>query len=206
VTVRAELDRVTASLDFDDGARHARSCRIEDGVRFAPHVGDVALLEIRDTARHLHQRRRVGREEVILLADAHEERAALPRADQTAALARGDHGDRVGALELGDRLPDGLEQIAAALGVPIRMHEVSDHFRVSLCPELVAARLQLLAQRFVILDDAVVDDGDFAAGQMRMRIVGRRRAVRGPARVRDARRGLEMQRIGLCGEVGHPCR
>ena len=65
---------------------------------------------------------------------------------------------------------------------------------VSVCVrEHVALRDQLRAQRLEILDDAVVHDGDLAAGQMRMRVDRRRRAVRGPARVRNAGAGGEMR-------------
>ena len=45
-------------------------------------------------------------------------------------------------------------------------------------------------------------DRDLAAGQMRMRVVGRRRAVRRPARVRNAGECLEIERVGLRRQVG----
>ena len=118
-----------------------------------------------------------------MLADADEQRAALPCADDTSAFARRNDGNRVRTLESRDRMPDRREQITAALAMPVRMDEVRDDLGVGLRPENVAARPQRVAQLLVILDDAIVNDGDLAAGQMRMRVVGRGRPVRGPARV-----------------------
>ena len=62
-----------------------------------------------------------------------------------------------------------------------------EHLGVGVGFELVAGGEQLLFERVVIFDDAVVDDGDFAGLiELRMGIFVRRRAVRGPARVADA--------------------
>ena len=63
---------------------------------------------------------------------------------------------------------------------------VRDDFGVGLGGELVAARFELLAQLFVVLDDAVVDDREAVARDVRMRVALARHAVRGPAGVRDA--------------------
>lgn len=63
---------------------------------------------------------------------------------------------------------------------------------VGLAGEGAAARDQFVAQRLEVLDDAVVDDRDFA-GRMRVRVVGGRAAMCRPARVRDA--GLAGQRM-----------
>ena len=103
VAVRTELDARARRLDVDDRrARPARRARRRSR-RTRAHVGDVAFLEIRDAARDRQQRRGVGGEEVVVLADADDQRAPLPRADDAAGLARRDHRDRVGAVELGDR-------------------------------------------------------------------------------------------------------
>src|SRR5699024_9758589 len=48
-----------------------------------------------------------------------------------------------------------------------------------------AGRFQLRAQGLVVFDDAVVHHGD-PAGHVRVRVVLAGRAMRGPARVRDA--------------------
>ena len=78
------------------------------------------------------------------------------------------------------------------------VNAVRDALGVGIGSELVAEILQLTAQRLVVLDDAVVHDGQAVARDMRMSIAFGRRAVRCPARVGDAERRLEG--IGVeCG-------
>jgi len=76
-------------------------------------------------------------------------------------------GDRVGALEPRDRAAYGGEQVALVQ----RVHQVRDHLAVGLGDELVAGALQFLANLLVVLDDAVVDDGDLATREVRVRVV-----------------------------------
>ncbi len=134
-------------------------------------------------------------------ADADDERAPRARADDAPRLARRHHRDRVGAVELGDRLLDRPQEVAAAGAVPVRVNEVRDHLGVGLRDERVALPDESLAQRLEVLDDAVVNDGDLAVRRVRVRVRGRRRAVRRPARVRDARQALDPRRLGLRGEI-----
>ena len=143
VPVRSELDRVAAALHFDDGALDALAGRIEDRVRLASHVGDIAFFEVRDAPRDGHQRRRIGREEMIVLADAHE-RAGCPAARRSTrpgsrveitAIAYAPSNSAIALLHRD-------EQIATAFGVPVRMDQVRDDFGVGLRAERVAARLQ----------------------------------------------------------------
>ena len=64
-----------------------------------------------------------------------------------------------------------------------------DNFCVGLRKELYAALLESRAERRVVFDYAVVDEGEIAAvGYMRVRVGDGRKAVRRPARVRDADR------------------
>ena len=66
------------------------------------------------------------------------------------------------------------------------MDPVHDDFGVGIGVERVPQRDQLGAQRLVILDDAVVHYRDAVAGNVRVRIAGRRFAVRRPARMGNA--------------------
>ena len=53
----------------------------------------------------------------------------------------------------------------------------------------------------IVLDDAVVNDGDAIAGQMRVRVGLGHAAVRRPARVRDAEPARERLRLELALEL-----
>ena len=61
--------------------------------------------------------------------------------------------------------------------------------------------MQLFAQLFVIFDDPVVDDGQAAERDVRVRVALGRHAVRGPARVRDA--DLAVRGIRFDGVLEH---
>ena len=199
--VGAELDRVARCLDVDDGAIDAGAVRVVERVGLAPDVGDVAFLEVDDAARHREQSGRVGGEEVVVVAESDDQRAPRPCADDAPRLARRQHGDRVGPVEFRGRRLHRAQQVAATRTVPVRMNQVRDHFGVGLRREDVALRLQPVAQRLVVLDDAVVHDGDLAAGHVRVRVHRRRRAVRSPAGVRDPGEAREPRRLGLRREV-----
>src|SRR5438477_9079507 len=67
--------------------------------------------------------------------------------------------------------------------------------------EFVAGALQALADRLVVLDDAVMHQRQVAR-DMRMRIALGRRAMRRPARMRDAGLAGDVLRAGLHGELG----
>src|SRR6266849_2919538 len=64
------------------------------------------------------------------------------------------------------------------------MNQVGDDFGIGFGHELVALGAQALAHLFVVLDDAVVHHRH-TAGNVRMRVLLRRHAVGGPARMRD---------------------
>src|SRR5947208_5721698 len=98
--------------------------------------------------------------------------------------------------------PYGSKQIAVRRAMPLRVDQMRDYFGVGLRAKDIALRLQSLTQRFVVFDDAVVDDGDFVPRQMRMRVVGRRRAVRRPPRMRYSGRRMELASVGLQSQIG----
>ncbi len=200
--VGTEFDGAGKSRDLDDRALDALAGGVVDRVALAPHVGDVALFEIRDAPRDAKERGGIGGEEVVAVAQAHHQRTSLPRTHDTSGLARRDHRDRVRALEFGDGELDRAQQVAVGGAVPVRVHEVRDRLAVGLRVEHVTLLAQPVAQRFEVLDDAVVDDGHFAARRVRMRIHRRRCTVRGPARVRDAGGAGQVARGRLRVEVG----
>ncbi len=92
-------------------------------------------------------------------------------------------GDGEGAVQARQHGGDRILRRRAPLD--LAGNEVADDFGVGLAAERAAFGDQLVAQRLEVLDDAVVDQRD-ATDDMRVGIADRRRAVRGPARVRDA--------------------
>jgi hypothetical protein len=183
--------------------RYGPSSRVVDRVGLAPYVGDVTLVEVDHAPRHRQERRRIGREEMIAVADADDERASLPRAHDPAGFAGGDHGDGVGTVKLGHGRLHRVQEIAATRSVPVGVHQVRDDLGVGLRAEDVPQRLQALAQRLEVLDDAVVDDGDLVGRDVRMGVGRGRRAVRRPTGVGDAGAGRQAARVSLRREVGH---
>ena len=120
------------------------------------------------------------------------------------------HGNGVGSVQLSAGGFDGLEQIAVVVAVD----EVADDFGVRLAGKHIALGLQLFAQRLVVFDDAVVhqrhagglatvDVGPWAVAEMRMRVAHLGRAVRGPARVGNARQPLQIVLLHLRQQLGH---
>ena len=76
---------------------------------------------------------------------------------------------------------------------------MGDDFGVGLRKELYAALLESRAERRVVLDYAVVDEGEIAAiGYMRVRVGYGRKTVRRPTRVRDADCVLAALAFGKC--------
>src|SRR5690606_6819890 len=89
------------------------------------------------------------------------------------------------------------EQVVSLLQVLV--NEMRGDLGIRFGLELVPLRDQLVLDRLVVLDDAVVDHRDAVPGKMRVRVLLRDSAVRRPARGGDAepagaRRFLELLR------------
>ena len=80
-----------------------------------------------------------------------------------------------------------------------------DNFRIGLRNKLVALAAQHLAQRLVVLDDAVVYQRERVVREDRVRVVGYGRAMRRPTSVGDARDAFQMTLAHLLVEIGHAC-
>ena len=79
-------------------------------------------------------------------------------------------------------------EVTGGLAVPVCLrHQVHRDLGVGVAGEFHALGLQLVAQARVVLDDAVVDDGDLAGGvAVRVRVAVGGAAVGGPAGVAQA--------------------
>ena len=86
-------------------------------------------------------------------------------------------------MSSGSDLADRLDEVA----VQVMGDELGDDLGVGVAAEDDALGLQLPLEGGVVLDDAVVDDGDGAvAAEVRVGVAVGGRAVRRPARVADA--------------------
>ncbi|MNL40138.1 hypothetical protein D3C87_1624630 [compost metagenome] len=83
------------------------------------------------------------------------------------------------------------------------MDQVGHHLGVGLRLETVAHGAQFLAQRFVVLDDAVMHQRDGLVREMRVGVDRIGLAVRGPARVGNAQRAGQAGRLRLRVQIGH---
>ena len=159
---------------------------VEDLRAVAGDDHPVAFLEIGDLLGQRRERQRVGAEIGLALAVADHQRRAEPRADQHVGMLR---GRRSPARRR--RAAAAAPPCTASCGRCARLDLLGDQMRddlgVGLALERAAARDQLLAQRLEVLDDAVVDQRDFA-GRVRVRVVRGRRAMGRPAGVGDADR------------------
>ena len=181
-------------------SRGAPSTSVIVGARRA-EVDHVALLEEDHPVGVGKDRRHVGGEERLAVAEPHHERHVLPGADEPVRLAAMHDGHRVGALDLGQRGPHGIGEVARVR----LLHEVRQRLGVRLRRQHVPARLEAVAQLAEVLDDPVVDDGDRArAVHVRVGVQVVRATVCRPPRVGQAdpgvRRPVEERRLQV-GEL-----
>ena len=124
--------RLTPFLD-------APGLEIEHLVSLAGDDAHLAVVEIDDLAGVRENRRRVAGDEVLAVADADQQRAALPRADDLVRIVRRDHGDAVRPLDEVQRVDHGvLEQLTVA---ERGFDQVRQHLGVRLGHEGVALAL-----------------------------------------------------------------
>ena len=183
-------------------ALDAVEARDDDRVRV--QVGDVALLEEDDPAGVGEHRRDVRGEQVLALAEAHDEGHVVARADEPVGLAAVEDRDRVGTPGPPERRAHGGRDVAR-VGL---LDEVGEDLGVGLGGEPVAPREEAVAELPEVLDDAVVDDRHVARAVhvgMGVEVVGP--AVGGPAGMGEADRGrgrgIEQRRPEV-GQLARP--
>ncbi len=151
----------------------------------------ITFVQIHHLVGDLDQCLGIGTKKVLANAQAHQQRRATASADHAIGFITTDHRDGIRAVKIAHRSQYRLTQAHAGADVLVDQH--GHDFGISFRGEHVAARLQLLAQCGMVFDDAVVHDCH-AAGHMRVRVGLVRRAMRGPACVRNA--GAAGKRIG----------
>ena len=154
--------------------------------------GDViAFFQIGDAVGEGPHRQGVGAQEHLAVAIGHHQRAASASPHDQGVLALNQHRQGIGA---GEPVQGGLQgRDRGQAGVKLGVQQLGDHLGIGLALEDPAGRLQALPEFGVVLNDAVVHQGD-AAGLVRVGVALGGDAVGGPAGMADADGGL--QRIG----------
>ena len=177
----------------------------DDGHRLGGDGDDLVLLQLQRLAGVPDERRDVGPEEVLTVADAHHQGAVAPGAHDHPGVIGVHRQQRERALELlHHRAHRGGE-----VTVVRRVQQLRDDLGVGLAVEPDPLLLEPGLEGVEVLDDAVVDQCELAGGApaVRMRVLVGRAAVGGPPGVSDRRSG---RRQGLLrdqpGEVGELAR
>ena len=152
--------------------------------------GQVAVGQEEQVARVIEDRRHVGGDEVLVLAQADDRRRAIARGHDLVGLIHGNHRQREDARQLLHRPADGFFQRyrpAVAGGEVMLLDQVGDDLGVGLGGELVPFFDEPLLEREVVLDNAVVHHHDLAGAiAVRVGVFLGGTPVRGPAGVADA--------------------
>ena len=176
------LDRREVPLDALHRAAERRRVDVHHAVAVGREHAEVTVVQVDDLARVREDRRGVGGEEVLAVADADEERTALARGDDLLRVTARHHRDAERALDLAQCRDDRLLQRALVE----LLDQVRDRLGVGIGAEGVPERGELLPEHIGVLDDAVVHHRDRLVGaEVRVCVALGRRAVSGPARVCD---------------------
>ena len=174
---------------------------VEERYVFLIDDGVFTVFEIDDVPRVGEKRRDIGGNKVFVVAKTQDERRAVLRGDDCAGLVPVDHHERVVPVQLLECLLYRVDELRTILHV--LFDEMGDDLGIGFGPELVSRFLQPLLQREEVLDDAVVNDDNFAAAvTVGVGVVLVRLAMRSPARMAHAKSAMERLVVQLGLEVG----
>ena len=196
---RTFLRGIAAPLSLVNFALHGLAVGAEDIDAVARDLRDVALFEINKALRHRQQRRHAARDEVLADAEADDERARDAADHETLRVLRIDDQQRKRTGKPGNRFLHRLRQTESLLQVVI--HEMRRNLGIGFRYELVAFRLEFLLDLLVVFDDAVMNNGDTIAGQVRVGVCFRYATVGRPARMGHADQAAQRIRFELLLEL-----
>ena len=207
VPVRAPLNRLGAELTLHRRPFHGFAAGAGDLHAAAGQQRQVSIAQKSVAARYREQRGNVGSGIVLRLAQAdHHGRAAMGGQDRVRLRGRqDDHG--VTAFQSRQRIARSRGKVLAC--TQFRVDEVGDAFGVRFARENHAPGRELLLDRFVVLDNAVVRNRHPLAREYGMSVLFRGRAVRSPARVGDtdlALKGLPFEFLDQPGHLPGPAK
>ena len=190
IGVAALFGQVKVPIDMRD-ARLDRTSRLI-GVLDARsgHARVLAIPQDDDVTRGVDHGNHVGSDVCAVFPLPNDNRGILARNRDDARLHVANSSKTVRAHDTRARLAQRCNEIAL-IGL---FKKMGDDLGIGLAREDVPAAFKLFAQLGEVLDDTVVHDGDMpAARSVRMRVRFARFAMRGPTRVPDAARALEIK-------------
>ncbi|MND79761.1 hypothetical protein D3C80_715120 [compost metagenome] len=207
MTVLTLVSSIVGEFGLQFLAYHGVAIGIEDVHVATGHLGHIPLFQEDEAAGHRQQGHLIGGDEVLADAATYHQGRAGAGHHHAAVVTAVHHHSAVGTAQLLHRDLHGRQQ--AGGGFQLVVNQVGDHLGVGVGTELVTHALQLAAQLFVVLYDAVVHY-DYVLGDMGVRIALGGLAVGRPAGVGNAGAamdGLLFQRLGQLGhlaEATHP--
>ena len=216
VAVGAQIGRAACGLHGLHGSPDGLAAALQHLVAAQTQLGHIAVFQVDDLVGHARQGHGVAGQVagagIAACAQPQHQGRAYARAHQALRLAAVQHGNGVAAAQALHGGLHGGQQVARVQAVD----QVDDGFGVRLAGKAVARGLQPGAQLLVVFDDAVVHQGDAALAilrphlcavrphaEVRVRVVHRGRAMRGPAGVGNAGVALQALGLALAGQVGH---
>ena len=124
--------------------------------------GDIAVFEIHHLVGIFHNRAGIGAKEELILTDTHHQRTLFAGSDDLIRVTLVEHGDGIGTYHLIECHLHGLQQRDVLLHHNI-FYQLDQHLGIGLTDELHALLSQFLFDVGIVLDDAVVDDGQIMA-------------------------------------------
>ena len=165
--------------------------------------GDVLVVEVHHFVCVFDDGRCVASEEELAVSDTDHERAALTGCDNLVGVVLVDDGHGIRSDDLVQCDTYRGKQVEFLLGAYV-VDELYEHFCVGVAVELNPFLLQLVFQHGIVLDDAVVDNGQpSCAAHVGVGIRACRFSVGGPPRMGDANRSADVLSFGMFLQVGH---
>ena len=120
--------------------------------------GNVTILKIDHLVGIFHDWTGVGTQEELILTDTHNERALLSGGNDLIGVVLVEHGDGVGTNHLIQGNLYGSQQIQMLMLLDV-FNQLHQHLGIGIAHKVYTLCLQFLLQVGVVLDDAIVDDG-----------------------------------------------
>ena len=124
--------------------------------------GDVAVIQIDHLIRIFRNRAGVGGQVILsFFAEADDQRGTLPGADDGVGIHPVQNCDGIGADDLMQSYLDRTEQVQVIADHDV-LDELDQYFRVRYALEGDAPAAEILLEGRIVLDDAIVDQGEAA--------------------------------------------